>query len=59
MQILWDTINRINVSIISVPEGKRRKGVESFLKEIIMENFTMMEREERRQSTQVLCYLFL
>lgn len=37
---LWDSIQRRNINIIVIPEGKEREnGVENLVKELIAENF--------------------
>ena len=43
---LWDNIKRNNIRIIGVPEREEtEKGPEKIFEEIIVENFTNMEKE--------------
>ena len=43
---LWDNIKNTNIRIIGVPEEEeKKKGYEKIFEEIIVENFTNMEKE--------------
>ena len=43
---LWDNIKHTNIRIIGVPEEKeKKKGYEKIFEEIIVENFSNMEKE--------------
>ena len=43
---LWDNIKSTNIRIIGVPEEqKKKKGYEKIFEEIIVENFSNMEKE--------------
>ena len=43
---LWDHIKHTNIWIIGIPEEQeKKKGYEKFSEEIIVENFTNMEKE--------------
>uniref|UniRef100_A0A8W4F777 L1 transposable element RRM domain-containing protein n=1 Tax=Sus scrofa TaxID=9823 RepID=A0A8W4F777_PIG len=47
---LWDNVERTNIHIIGVPEGKeRRKGTEKTFQEIIAKNFPNMGKEPLTQ----------
>ena len=47
---LWDNIKHTNIWIIGVAEEeKKKKGYETFFEEIIVENFTNMEKEIANQ----------
>ena len=43
---LWDNVTRPNIQIIRVPEEEdKKKGHEKILEEIMVENFSKMEKE--------------
>ena len=43
---LWDNIKCTNIRIIEIPEEEeKKKGYEKFFEEIIVENFSNMEKE--------------
>ena len=42
---LWEYIKHANIRIIGVPETEEKKGSEKTFEEIIVENFTNMEKE--------------
>ena len=42
---LWDHIKHTNILTIGVPEEEEKKGYEKILEEIIVENFSNMEKE--------------
>ena len=42
---LWDNIKCTNIQIIGVPEEEKKKGYEKIFEEIIVENFSNMEKE--------------
>ena len=43
---LWDNIKRANILIIGIPEEEElKKGYEKIFEEIILENFSNMEKE--------------
>ena len=43
---LWDNIKHSNIRIIGVPEqAEKKKGYEKIFEEIIVENFSNMEKE--------------
>ena len=51
---LWDHIKCTNIRIIGVPEEEeKKKGYEKFFEEIIVENFTNMEKEIVSQVQEV------
>ena len=55
----WDNIKHTNIQIIGVPEEEeKKKGHEKFFEEIIVENFTNMEKEivNQAQETQRVPY---
>ena len=56
---LWDNIKHTNIRIIGVPEEEeKKKGYKKTFKEIIVENFTNMEKEivNRVQEAQRVPY---
>ena len=56
---LWDHIKHTNIRIIGIPEEQeKKKGYEKFSEEIIVENFTNMEKEivDQVQETQKAPY---
>ena len=42
---LWDNIKHTNIQIIGIPEEEGKKGYEKIFEDIIVENFTNMEKE--------------
>ena len=54
----WDNIKHTNIRIIGVPEEEKKKGYEKIFEEIIVENFTNMEKEivNQVQETQRVPY---
>ena len=42
---LWDNIKHTNIQIIRIPEEEGKKGYEKIFEDIIVENFTNMEKE--------------
>ena len=50
---LWDNIKCTNIQIIGVPEEEENKGNEKIFEEIIVENFSNMEKEIVNQVQEV------
>ena len=51
---LWDNIKRANILIIGIPEEEElKKGYEKIFEEIILENFSNMEKEIVNQVQEV------
>ena len=50
---LWDNIKHTNIRIIGVPEEEKKEGNEKIFEEIIVENFTNMEKEIVNQVQKV------
>ena len=46
---LWVNIKHNNIWIIGVPEEEKKKGYEKIFEEIIVENFSNMEKERANQ----------
>ena len=42
---LWDDIKHTNIRIIGLPEEEKKEVCEKFSEEIIVENFSKMEKE--------------
>ena len=46
---LWDNIKHTNIRIIGLPEEEKKEVCEKFSEEIIVENFSKMEKETVNQ----------
>ena len=50
----WDSIKHTNIQVIGVPdEEEKKKGIEKFFEEIIVENFPKMGKEIVNQVQEV------
>ena len=48
----WDNIKCTNTRMREVPEEEKKKGYEKIFEEIIVENFSRMEKEKSQSSSE-------